>query len=106
MLNLVYEMMMMGRAKNCFDWYEYIKLDVIICAYVKSETGSTSRVDAKHIEKVLSLTRYETLTPLIGYCIIAVLAVTLQESQKGSAPPFISHHISGCTYNMCSVTSA
>ena len=56
----------------------------------------------KHIEKVLSLTHYETLMTLIGYCITANqlwcehivyqyfrLAITLIESQKGSAPPFI-----------------
>ena len=29
MLDLVYEMMIMGRAPNCFDKYEYIKFDVM-----------------------------------------------------------------------------
>ena len=54
---------------------------------------------AKHIVKALSLTRYETLLSLIGYFIIAnqlwckrivpknaLLDITLNESQKGSAP--------------------
>ena len=44
------------------------------------------------------MTHYETLMSLIGYCIIANqlwyintagLAITLNESQKSSAPPFI-----------------
>ena len=30
MLELVYEMMIMGYAPNCFDKYEYIKLDVVL----------------------------------------------------------------------------
>ena len=48
-------MMIMGRSPNYIDKNEYIKL---FC-YVKL------------IEKVLSLTHYETLMTLIGYCIIA-----------------------------------
>ena len=29
MLDMVYETMIMGRAHNCFDQYEYIKLDAM-----------------------------------------------------------------------------
>ena len=48
MLDLVYKRMIVGRRT---------KLHLMLYA--------------KHIEKVLSLTRYEALISLIGYCIIA-----------------------------------
>ena len=78
--------MNMERSQNYIEYNEYIKLDVMPSV----------------LKKVLSLTQYETLRTLIGYCIIANhvckhscgvnttgLAITLNESRKGSASPFI-----------------